>query len=335
MKKILEVDHISKTYRGGNRPAVHSSNFSVEEGELLSLVGESGSGKTTLLRLLAGLEIPDEGTITLDGTIISAPGLVVPPEKRDIGMVFQHHALFPHLTVGRNIAFGIRHLPRAERRELTMALLELVGLPGFEKRFPHQLSGGERQRVALARALAPKPKLLLLDEPFSSLDARLRHSLRDETRVVLKRHGTTAIFVTHDTADALTIADRIVALRDGTIQQSGSPTAIYGAPGNAYVASFFGMCNFIPAGRLPDDGHIGPEPASAGLWIRPERLAIGPKEDGALKGLVRTVSFRGTHAEVVLDCICPVRGPFAVTVHHSGDGVVVGEERGVVVRNAE
>ncbi|RYI99230.1 MAG: ABC transporter ATP-binding protein, partial [Acetobacteraceae bacterium] len=171
---LLEIDSLSKTYRGGTRPAVHGASFASAPGEIISLVGESGSGKTTLLRLIAGLESPDHGTITLADRIISAPGRGIQPEKRGIGMVFQHHALFPHLTVEGNISYGIRKLPRAQRAETVSSLLELVGLPGFGGRYPHQLSGGERQRVALARALAPRPELLLLDEPFASLDAGLR-----------------------------------------------------------------------------------------------------------------------------------------------------------------
>lgn len=327
---LLNVEQLSKTYRGGDRHAVRDAAFSVSPGELLSLVGESGSGKTTLLRLLAGLESPDQGSITLDGNVISAPGRVIPPERRGIGMVFQHHALFPHLNVARNIAFGIRKIPKAERLGIIRSLLDLVGLPGFEKRFPHQLSGGERQRVALARALAPKPKLLLLDEPFSSLDAKLRHSLRDETRAVLKRHGTTAIFVTHDTADALTVADRIVVLREGVIQQSGSPREIYGAPGNPYVASFFGSCNFIPPGHLPGHDHIGPDSDTSGVWIRPERLGLTGGNASGLKGIVHSVGFRGTHSEVTLHCRCETHGPFSVTVHHTAGTIISPGETHVI-----
>jgi len=327
----LEIEQLTKTYRGASQAAVQGAAFSLTKGELLTIVGESGSGKTTLLRLLAGLESPDEGTITLDGTVISAPGRLLAPERRGIGMVFQHHALFPHLTVERNIAFGIRKLPRGERREIIGGLLDLVGLPGFGKRFPHQLSGGERQRIALARALAPRPKLLLLDEPFSSLDPRLRVDLRDETRAVLKRHGTSAIFVTHDTGDALAIADRIVILKHGHIQQIGPPEEIYGSPVNAYVASFFGACNFIPPGHLPGSHHIGPD-ATDGIWVRPERLSLGDGEQGGLKGVVRSVSFRGTYFEVVLECRCEVRGPFRVMVHHAGPPVLEGEAQTIVSR---
>lgn len=316
--KLLEASDLSKTYRGAARPALRDAAFSIGEGNLLAIVGESGSGKTTLLRLLAGLETPDTGSIQLDGRAISTPGRVVPPEKRGVGMVFQHHALFPHLTVAGNIAFGIRRRPSAEQRETIHSLLELVGLPGFEKRFPHQLSGGERQRVALARSLAPGPRLLLMDEPFSSLDPRLRDSLRDETRAMLKRHGTTAILVTHDTADALTVADDIVVLKEGVIQQAGNPVDIYGAPANAYVATFFGTCNFIPPGHLPEHGHFGPDSADRGLWVRPEQLALAGPDTEGLKGIVRHIAFMGSHAEVTLECTCVVHGTFTVMVRHPG-----------------
>jgi iron(III) transport system ATP-binding protein len=322
---LLEIQSLSKTYRGGNRPAVHDASFASSPGEIISLVGESGSGKTTLLRLIAGLESPDEGTITLGDRIISAPGRGIQPEKRGIGMVFQHHALFPHLTVEKNISYGIRKLPRAERVETVRSLLELVGLPGFGRRYPHQLSGGERQRVALARALAPKPQLLLLDEPFASLDAGLREELREETRSVLKRHGSSAVFVTHDTADALTVADRIVVLNKGTIQQIGSPADIYGRPANAYVASFFGACNFLPPGQLATGGHIGPGPETEGLWLRPKSLTLVKSGEG-IPGVITTVRFRGTHHEVILACSCENHGAFTIQLHQPGDQpVTVGD----------
>jgi iron(III) transport system ATP-binding protein len=342
---LLEVNALSKTYRGNATPAVAAASFGVSEGSLLALVGESGSGKTTLLRMLAGLEQPDQGTISLDGQMLFESGRSVAPEKRGIGMVFQHHALFPHLTVGKNIAFGLKKLPRPQRRERIDSLLELIDLPGFEERYPHELSGGERQRVALARALAPRPRLLLLDEPFSSLDARLRQTVRDETRAMLRKHGTTAIFVTHDTGDALTIADRIVVLRDGVIQQIGAPPEIYHSPANRYVASFFGTCNFLPFHSVRFTAgtrlmcHIGPTDQEGGVWVRPEDLELTPaiQADGeSLMGSVRTVSFCGTHLDVTLDCHCKIAGPFAVTVRHQGlANISPGEIWAVMPRRVE
>ena len=340
----LHVQNLTKSYRGNHAPAVRDVSFELPEGKLLSLVGESGSGKTTLLRLLAGLEQPDSGTISLDGRTLSSPAAVVPPEERGIGLVFQHHALFPHLTVEKNIGFGLRHLSRDEREAITRQLLGLVGLADFGKRYPHELSGGERQRVALARALAPGPRLLLLDEPFSSLDARLRQAVRDDTRAILKERGATALFVTHDTGDALSIADRIVVLKHGVVQQDGAPPEVYHAPANAYVASFFGTCNFLPLHSLPHPSgarilcHVGPprpeEKPGFGVWIRPEDLELSrPDDNGTLAGTVTKVGFHGAYLEVTLHCPNGGAAPFDVTVwHHAPFMVHPGERWGITPR---
>jgi iron(III) transport system ATP-binding protein len=222
--------------------------------------------------------------------------------------------------------------------------LELVNLSGFSKRYPHELSGGERQRIALARALAPNPRVLLLDEPFSSLDARLRHSIRDETRAILKERGATAILVTHDTSDALSIADRIVVLKQGRVQQDGAPAEVYHAPANAYVASFFGTCNFLPLTSLPHpDGarihcHVGPprpdHSSGFGLWVRPEDLElVRPDGRTALAGTVDKVSFHGAYLQVVLLCTSPGRDPFPVIInHHAPFPVSPGETWAVAPR---
>jgi iron(III) transport system ATP-binding protein len=322
----LSAQNLTKRYRRGDEPAVHDVSFELPEGKLLSLVGESGSGKSTLLRLIAGLETPDAGSIQLDGETISAPAAVTPPERRGIGLVFQHHALFPHLTVERNIAFGLRHLPRGERPGVIAPLLELVGLAKLGQRYPHELSGGERQRIALARALAPNPRVLLLDEPFSSLDSRLRHAVRDETRAILRERGATALFVTHDTGDALSIADRIVVLKSGRVQQVGAPPEVYHAPANAYVASFFGTCNFLPMHSLPHPSgarilcHVGPprpeEAAGFGVWVRPEDLElVKPGSLEALTGVIEKVAFHGAYLEVTLRCH-HAGAPFDVQVRH-------------------
>jgi iron(III) transport system ATP-binding protein len=341
---LLTVHHLGKSYRRSERPAVKSVSLELEEGKLLALVGESGSGKTTLLRLLAGLEIPDEGTIALDGKEISAPGKVVEPEKRGIGLVFQNHALFPHLTVGQNIVFGLRRRTAAEKKQTLDSLLELTRLTGMAGRYPHELSGGERQRVALARALAPNPRLLLLDEPFSSLDARLRQGVRDETREILLARRATAIFVTHDTGDALAIADSITVIRHGIVQQSGAPQEVYHAPANAYVASFFGTCNFLPFHSLANPGgapmacHIGPpdKDGASGLWVRPEDLELVPVNTGTtgdLCGRVGKVIFAGAHQDVHLDCEVDGHPAFEVVVrHHGPDWVQPGQMWNIVPR---
>ncbi|HUF64121.1 MAG TPA: ABC transporter ATP-binding protein [Verrucomicrobiales bacterium] len=336
----LQVQNLSKTYRRGREPAVKDVSFEIPEGDLLSLVGASGSGKTTLLRLIAGLERPDAGDIRLDARIISCPKGVCPPEERGIGLVFQHQALFPHLTVERNIAFGLRHLDAGERAAVVAPLLELVGLSHLGKRYPHELAGGERQRVALARALAPSPRLLLLDEPFSSLDARLRQAVRDETRAILKARGATALFVTHETGDALSIADRIVVLRQGAVQQDGVPSEVYYAPANAYVASFFGACNFLPVNSLPHPSGArircqvgppalsrGPNPGGEGpgfgIWVRPEDLElVSPENTGALTGSVVKVGFHGAYLEVTLLCEHEAGESFEVIVWHHGPFMV-------------
>jgi iron(III) transport system ATP-binding protein len=339
---LLSVQGITKHFHRSARPAVSSASFTVSAGELAALAGESGSGKTTLLRMISGLERPDEGTIALDGRVLSTPAFVEEPERRGIGLVFQDHALFPHLTVSENIAFGLNRRTRAERREIIGAMLELVGLPGYELRYPHELSGGERQRIALARSLAPSPRLLLLDEPFSSLDTRLRQEVRDHTRAVLKSHGTAGLMVTHDVQDALSIADRIVLLRHGVIQQDSEPREIYQAPANEYVATFFGSCNFLPAGVLPQEGSrvIGPpEGAGAGAWIRPEDLRLLPEtaaHAGDLVGTVEQAAFCGDWQDVRLRCIPPAGGePFLILVHaHPNSRISPGERWTIVPRES-
>ena len=340
----LSVRNLTKRYRRGSEPAVNGVSFDLPEGKLLALVGESGSGKSTLLRLIAGLERPDHGEILLDDNLLSNPRAVVPPERRGIGLVFQNHALFPHLTVEKNIAFGLRDLPRSERPSVIGPLLELVGLSNMGARFPHELSGGERQRVALARALAPNPRVILLDEPFSSLDARLRHSVRDETQAILKQRGATALFVTHDTGDALSIADHIVVLKDGQVQQEGAPPEVYHAPANSYVASFFGTCNFLPIRSLPHPSgariqcHVGPpnprEHPGFGIWVRPEDLELsqaGASE--SLTGTVTRVAFQGAHLDVTLRCHQGTAAPFEVLVrHHQPFAVNPGETWAIAPR---
>jgi len=337
----LTARHLTKRYRRGDQAAVDDVSFELPEGRLLALVGESGSGKSTLLRLIAGLEKPDAGEIALDGETLSTPRSVTPPERRGIGLVFQNHALFPHLTVEKNIAFGLRHLPRSERPAEIAPLLELVGLQRMGGRFPHELSGGERQRVALARALAPNPRVLLLDEPFSSLDARLRHSVRDETQAILKHRGATALIVTHDTGDALSIADRIVVLKDGRVQQEGAPPEVYYAPANDYVASFFGTCNFLPIRSLPHPSgarihcHVGPpgprEQPGFGIWVRPEDLElVRPSGGEALAGIITRIAFQGAYLDVTLRCQSPDTPPFEVLVrHHQPFAVTTGETWGI------
>ncbi len=236
MKTLLEFRNLSKTYRNGERAAVSGINLEVKQGEILAFVGESGSGKTTLLRLAAGLEVPDEGAVFLNGEPVADADHWLPPEKRGVGLVFQGGALFPHLTVEKNVAYGLHKVPRRERAEIVGDMLSLVGLSAYGKRYPHELSGGERQRLALARARAPRPSIVLLDEPFSNLDRCLRCMLRDEVCRILREVGATSIFVTHEIDDALIAGDRVAVFRQGLLEQAGTPEELRRAPATDYCA---------------------------------------------------------------------------------------------------
>jgi iron(III) transport system ATP-binding protein len=240
---VLQLTGVSKSFPGKAQPAVDSVSLDVESGEILVIVGESGCGKTTLLRLIAGLEIPSRGEIRIGERVMFDWTTVVPPERRGVGLVFQDYALFPHLTVARNIDFGIENVSRTDRARRVAELLGLVGLEGFAARYPHELSGGEQQRVALARALAPAPSLVLLDEPFSNLDAVLKQQMREEVHRILRTAGSTALFVVHDREDALTLGDRIAVLRHGAIQQIGTARALSEHPVSEYVARYLAPPN--------------------------------------------------------------------------------------------
>jgi iron(III) transport system ATP-binding protein len=232
---ILQLKKLTKTFSKGKVKALNAISFTLHRGKILAVVGESGSGKTTLIRLITGLEIQDYGTIAFKNNVLSSDSIFIEPEKRNIGMVFQEYALFPHFTVFDNIAFGIS----GNKKERVAEVLDLVALKGFEKRFPHELSGGQQQRVALARALAPKPELLILDEPFSNLDVILRQQLRSDIKKILKKTNTTAIFVTHDIKDALKISDEILVLQKGNLLQYGNTEEIFKNPNCEYVSLLF------------------------------------------------------------------------------------------------
>jgi iron(III) transport system ATP-binding protein len=227
------------TRRFGRRAAVDRASLTVGKGETVCLLGPSGCGKTTTLRIAAGVEHADDGRVLIDGTTMQDGATFVPPEKRGVGLMFQDFALFPHLSVLQNVAFGLDRLPRREREQRALAEIERVGLMHLAKAYPHQLSGGEQQRVALARALAPSPHLMLMDEPFSGLDERLRDAVRDRTLDVLKQKGAAALVVTHDPSEAMRIADRIALMRSGRIVQVGSPDELYNRPVDAGAAAFF------------------------------------------------------------------------------------------------
>ena len=244
---FLAVSELKVHYAGRTRPAVDGVSFGLRAGEIGVLIGPSGCGKTTLLRAVAGLEAVAAGSIQLSGHTVSSAAVNIAPESRRIGMVFQDYALFPHLDVRHNVGFGIHHLPKSERRDRVAEVLALVGLSGTEKRYPHELSGGQQQRVALARALAPKPQLLLLDEPFSNLDVDLRERLAHEVRGILKAAGATALFVTHDQLEAFAIGDTIGVMHEGQLHQWADAYSLYHRPATRFVADFIGHGVFAPA----------------------------------------------------------------------------------------
>jgi iron(III) transport system ATP-binding protein len=248
---VLELQHVAYSY--SDHKVVDGLSFRLEPGAIGCLLGPSGCGKTTVLRCIAGFEHLSGGQIRIDNTVVSGAGNHVPTELRRIGMVFQDYALFPHLNVAANIGFGLRHVNAAQREKRIAELLKTVGLERHQARYPHELSGGQQQRVALARALAPRPRLLLMDEPFSNLDVDLRERLALEVRNVLKSEGTTAILVTHDQHEAFAMADEIGILHEGRIQQWDTPYDLYHRPANRFVADFVGQGVFLPAERVNAD----------------------------------------------------------------------------------
>ena len=243
---LLVIDDLAVAYRGGGL-VLDALSLSLRRGEIGCLVGSSGCGKTTLLRAIAGFLPVTAGTIEIDGLVVSGPHFTSPPERRGVGLVFQDYALFPHLKVEDNIAFGLRGLGAQSRSTRLREMLDLVGLDALARRYPHELSGGQQQRVALARALAPRPALLLMDEPFSSLDVELRQRLGQEVRQILKASGTTAILVTHDQQEAFAMADRVGVMNDGRLEQWDRPYELYHRPATRYVADFIGQGVFVPA----------------------------------------------------------------------------------------
>ena len=282
---VLELHAVSCTYEP-NRPAIEHITFSVQQGEILCLLGPSGCGKTTILRAIAGFERVTAGSIALSGQLVSSRHTMVPPEQRHIGMVFQEYALFPHLRVDKNIAFGLNHLSRTQQHAIVDDLLALTGLCGLEHRYPHELSGGQQQRVALARALAPRPVLLLLDEPFSNLDPDMAGRMRQDLHALLRQTKTTAILVTHDHDEAFAMADRVAVLHQGRLEQFDTPEAIYHMPTTPFVADFVGQADFIDGvvtndlvateiGEFPNTQNL-PTGTNVVVMIRPDDIHIVP-----------------------------------------------------------
>jgi iron(III) transport system ATP-binding protein len=287
--------------RFGTTAAVDGLDLTVARGSITALLGPSGCGKTTALRLVAGLESRDGGTIEIDGRQVAGPAGEVPPEDRRIGMVFQDYALFPHLTVQRNVEYGLRDLDRTARQAAVQRALDLVGLSSLHHRHPDELSGGQQQRVALARALAPGPRLVLLDEPFSNLDAALRATVREEVRTILKAADATAVFVTHDQEEALSLADEVAVMSTGRIHQTAPPHELYAAPATRFVAEFVGDADVLrgrragrffvdtPLGRLATASEVHGD--TPDVVLRPEALRLRPRPGGAAS--VRAVTFFG------------------------------------------
>lgn len=297
----VELKNINKNF--GDYKASDNVNFGVEKGKLIGLLGPSGSGKTTILRMIAGLETPDSGDIIIDGVRVND----FAASKRGIGFVFQNYALFRYMTVYDNIAFGLR-VQKADKKKIderVRELIKLIGLEGLEKRYPSQLSGGQRQRVAFARALAPNPQLLLLDEPFAAIDAKVRKELRSWLREMIEKLGVTSIFVTHDQDEAIEVADEIIITNKGRIEQTGTPIEIYHNPKTAFTASFFGETTFVDDYlKFHNFEHI--ENVEKAI-VRPEFVKVTKKNEvqkyksSASHGVTKNVLFRGDSIEVVVD----------------------------------
>jgi iron(III) transport system ATP-binding protein len=298
---ILELRSVSCAY-ASNRPAIKDISFSIREGEILCLLGPSGCGKTTVLRAIAGFEPVRSGQIFLSDRLVSSSTETIPTEDRRVGMVFQEYALFPHLRVADNIAFGLHRLSRAERTCRVQEMLRLTGLEGLERRYPHELSGGQQQRVALSRALVHNPVLLLLDEPFSNLDPDMASRMRQDLHALLRRTKTTSILVTHDHEEAFAMADRIAVLNQGEIEQLDAPELIYHLPTSRFVADFVGQADFIPGeirqglvrtelGEFPNTID-GKEAAKVTVMIRPDDIHLVPNKSAEPRIVAR--QFRGS-----------------------------------------
>ena len=331
--RLIELKNVSKEFDG--ELALNDVSLYVRDGEFLTLLGPSGCGKTTLLRIIAGFTVPTSGKVIMAGEDMSR----VPPHKRKVNTVFQKYALFPHLNVFDNVAFGlkIKKTPKADIARRVEKMLELVNLKGYGKRYIDQLSGGQQQRVAIARALVNEPKVLLLDEPLGALDLKLRKEMQVELKRMQQQLGITFIYVTHDQEEALTMSDTIVVMRDGVIQQIGTPTDIYNEPKNPFVADFIGESNIVPALMLDDykvrmrgnifacvDKGFGRN-KEVDAVIRPEDIDIVAPDKARIKGTVASVVFMGVHYEVCVDC-----GGYEWVVHTT-DAAYVGQRVGISI----
>ncbi len=306
---VLRLDRLTKYYPAAAAAAVDRLSLTVDKGELLTLLGESGSGKTTTLRLICGFETPSSGSIAINSRLVAGNGVFLVPEQRNVRVVFQESTLFPHLTVEKNVAFGVVRASAQARKDRVGESFRVAGLKGLADRFPHELSGGQKQRVELARALASDPALLLLDEPFSNLDRILKTEMREQVSRILRETRTTAIFVTHDIEDAMTASNRVAILRRGRLQQLGSPQELYRNPANAYVASFLGPANILssvpgPGGLETEAGWIdfpGRPDQACTISLRPEDFEVVAEDgEGILKCRVERSIFMGPVQELLV-----------------------------------
>lgn len=299
----VEMKHINKNF--GDYEAAKDINFGIEQGKLIALLGPSGSGKTTILRMIAGLETQDSGDVVIEGKVVNA----LPAGKRGIGFVFQNYALFRYMTVWENIAFGLRVKKENKKKidERVQKMIQLVGLEGMEKRYPDQLSGGQRQRVAFARALAPSPQLLLLDEPFAAIDAKVRKELRNWLKKMIAKVGITSIFVTHDQEEAVEVADEIIIINEGKLEQMGTPTEIYKKPKTSFVSQFIGASSVIDDfDKFKGFDEI---PKNSQVIIRPEFVEVFKSDNEKFKsllpytekGVITEIAFRGSYLELTLE----------------------------------
>ncbi len=309
MSSFIKLKNITKLFHQTSQPAVNDINIEIEQGEIITLLGPSGCGKTTTLRMLAGFEQPTSGTIQIGDQIVFDDRRFVPPEKRGIGMVFQDYALFPHLTIEKNVMFGLNKWSTKEKKLRVKEVLELVGLENYGSRYPNELSGGQQQRVALARALAPRPHVVLMDEPFSNLDAGLREKMRYDVTTILRKANTTAIIVTHDQKDAFAVSDRVVVMNEGIIQQVATPREMYRCPKNCFVAQFVGKTNLLTGTICPDLKHVETNigkvclPNQVDQKLDNVKVSIRPEgcrlvEQGRYTGKVERVTYSGEYQEV-------------------------------------
>ena len=312
---LISVQNICHSF--GKKQALNDVSFDIMPGEIISLLGPSGCGKTTMLRLIAGFEEPASGSIAQNGKVISVSGHLLPPEKRDMGLVFQSYALFPHMTVEENVCFGLKNEVRKNAQDIDN-ILEKLDIIQLRKHYPQQISGGQQQRVAIARALAPSPHLILLDEPFSGLDSRLRERVRDNMLHVLKSHNIAVVMVTHDAEEAMFMSDKIVVLREGHVMQTGRPIDLYCRPQNAFVAEFFGEVNKIAA-HASIDGQIecifgkflAPEVKAnqnAVMLVRQEGLNIHTQKQTDISAKVESTHMLGSHTLVHMNTQDPDTG---------------------------